>query len=199
MTVERSMSVRASPEITMNVSSSASPVCRTDPPVPRGASSTLYLRRIPTGPPSPKLSWICEARYCGVTNASLMPWRWRRSKMCPRQGLLTIETIGLGRLIVRGRKRLPSPPAMTTACITASLGERGSADGRKSAQIWPSDEDHADEGGDQGQRRQRQRAEAGVRLQRRRDDQQPVPERAARHARQGRARGDLCALEDERK
>src|SRR5687767_9216677 len=56
-----------------------------------------------------------------------MPWRCRRSKMCPRQGLLTIETIGLGRLIVRGRRRLPSPPAMTTACMGPSLGERGSA------------------------------------------------------------------------
>ena len=37
--------------------------------------------------------------------------------MCPRHGLFTIWTIGFGRLIVRGLSRLPSPPAMTTACI----------------------------------------------------------------------------------
>src|SRR2546428_7290245 len=42
--------------------------------------------------------------------------------MCPRQGLLTIATIGFGRLIVSGLRRLPSPPAMTTACMRASLG-----------------------------------------------------------------------------
>src|SRR6266545_7645669 len=64
---------------------------------------------------------MTEARYCSVTNASSMPWRFSRSKMCPRQGLLTIDTIGFGRLIVSGLRRLPSPPAMTTACIEASL------------------------------------------------------------------------------
>ncbi len=32
-------------------------------------------------------------------------------------GLLTIGTIGLGRLMVNGRKREPAPPAMTTAFI----------------------------------------------------------------------------------
>src|SRR5256885_15891803 len=51
-----------------------------------------------------------------------MPCRFSRSKMWPRQGLLTIDTIGLGRLIVSGLRRLPSPPAMTTACIGPSLG-----------------------------------------------------------------------------
>src|SRR5438552_11874978 len=65
---------------------------------------------------------MTDARYCRVTNASSMPWRLSRSKMCPRQGLLTIATIGFGRLIVSGLRRLPSPPAMTTACMRASLG-----------------------------------------------------------------------------
>src|SRR5260221_2609101 len=51
-----------------------------------------------------------------------MPCRLSRSKMWPRQGLLTIDTIGFGRLIVSGLRRLPSPPAMTTACIGPSLG-----------------------------------------------------------------------------
>src|SRR5213593_4340857 len=64
---------------------------------------------------------MTEARYWSVTNDSSMPWRFRRSKICPRQGLSTMGTIGFGRLIVRGRRRLPSPPAMTTACIGPSL------------------------------------------------------------------------------
>src|SRR5258708_21649600 len=68
---------------------------------------------------------MTEARYCNVTNASAMACRLSRSKMCPRQGLLTIDTIGFGRLIVSGRRRLPSPPAMTTACMGASLGALG--------------------------------------------------------------------------
>src|SRR2546430_2413512 len=67
-----------------------------------------------------------------------MPWRFRSSKICPRQGLLTIATIGFGRLIVRGRRRLPSPPAMTTACMSASLGAFGwlfGADGEEGFEV----------------------------------------------------------------
>src|SRR5213078_3015279 len=67
---------------------------------------------------------MTDAMYWSVTNESSMPWRLRRSKMCPRQGLSTMGTIGFGRLIVSGRRRLPSPPAITTACITASLGPK---------------------------------------------------------------------------
>src|SRR2546423_9403487 len=68
---------------------------------------------------------MTEARYWSVTNASSMPCRFSRSKMWPRQGLLTIDTIGFGRLIVSGLRRLPSPPAMTTACTGVSLGAFG--------------------------------------------------------------------------
>src|SRR5438105_4121131 len=81
---------------------------------------------------------MTDARYCRVTNASSMPWRFSRSKICPRQGLLTIATIGFGRLIVRGRRRLPSPPAMTTACMSASLGAFGwlfGADGEEGFEV----------------------------------------------------------------
>src|SRR5579884_1052743 len=46
-----------------------------------------------------------------------MPWRRSRSSTCSMTGLLTMGTIGLGRLIVRGRRREPSPPAITTAFI----------------------------------------------------------------------------------
>src|SRR5437773_4512086 len=86
---------------------------------------------MPTDPPSPNESWICDARYCSVTNASVMPCLCSRSKMCPRHGLLTIDTIGLGRLIVSGRRRLPSPPAITTACICREHRRAGArADGQ---------------------------------------------------------------------
>src|SRR5690242_6943785 len=88
---------------------------------------------MPIPPPSPKLSWITEARYWRVTNASSMPCRLSRSKMWPRQGLLTIDTIGFGRLIVSGLRRLPSPPAMTTACMRASLGAFGGDEARLEA------------------------------------------------------------------
>src|SRR5256885_14439040 len=44
-----------------------------------------------------------------------MPCRLSRSRTCSITGLLTIGTIGFGRLIVDGRRREPSPPAMTTA------------------------------------------------------------------------------------
>src|SRR2546423_6798097 len=72
---------------------------------------------------------MTEARYCSVTNESSMPWRLRSSKMCPRHGLSTMGTIGFGRLIVRGRRRLPSPPAMTTACIWGESSSRARASG----------------------------------------------------------------------
>src|SRR5207253_7407503 len=51
-----------------------------------------------------------------------MPCRLSRSRTCCMTGLLTIGTIGLGRLIVSGRSREPSPPAMTTAFIPISSG-----------------------------------------------------------------------------
>src|SRR5213596_1581737 len=71
---------------------------------------------------------MTDAMYWSVTNESSMPWRLSSSKMCPRQGLSTMGTIGLGRLIVSGRRRLPSPPAMTTACIERSLVRENASD-----------------------------------------------------------------------
>src|SRR5438445_6637031 len=44
--------------------------------------------------------------------------------MWSRQGLFTICSIGFGRLVVSGRRRRSSPPAMTTAWIESSLGPR---------------------------------------------------------------------------
>ena len=40
--------------------------------------------------------------------------------MCSMQGLPTIGTIGLGWFEVSGRRRVPSPPAITTAFIRAA-------------------------------------------------------------------------------
>jgi kynurenine formamidase len=50
----RSKSVRASPEMTRNVSSSFPLASRTEPAVPRGASSTEYSMLSPSASPSPK-------------------------------------------------------------------------------------------------------------------------------------------------
>src|SRR5690606_20406314 len=50
-----------------------------------------------------------------VTTMSSMPWRTSRSMMCSIIGRLTSGSIGLGLLEVRGRSRVPSPPAMITA------------------------------------------------------------------------------------
>ncbi len=53
-TVPRSRSLRTSPEITRNRSSSLSIALRTEPAVPSGVSSTAYDMRTPNSDPSPK-------------------------------------------------------------------------------------------------------------------------------------------------
>ncbi len=53
-TADRSMSVRTSPEMTRNRSSSSSRAFSTDPAVPRGVSSVAYTMRTPSSEPSPK-------------------------------------------------------------------------------------------------------------------------------------------------
>ena len=44
--------------------------------------------------------------------------------MCSMHGLPTIGTIGFGWFEVSGRRRVPSPPAMTTAFTCAALSTR---------------------------------------------------------------------------
>src|SRR6267143_5794664 len=115
---------------------------------------------------------MTEARYWSVTNDSSIPWRLRSSKMCPRQGLSTMGTIGLGRLIVSGRRRLPSPPAMTTACIGPSLvggcspTERRRTGGSRRDEIG--DPEHEGRGcaAEKDRRRQIERGSPGERLDR---------------------------------
>src|SRR5712692_10710155 len=48
---------------------------------------------------------------------SVMPCRFNKPSTCSMTGLLTMGTIGLGRTIVSGRRRDPSPPAISTAFI----------------------------------------------------------------------------------
>ncbi len=48
--------------------------------------------------------------------------------MCSMQGRPTIGTIGFGWFEVRGRKRVPSPPAITTA-FTGSSSRHGERTG----------------------------------------------------------------------
>src|SRR5450756_2292153 len=66
-------------------------------------------------------------RNASVTIVSSMPWRLTRSTMYSMHGLLHTDTIGLGWLLVRGRRRVPSPPAMITACIEPPSVERRDA------------------------------------------------------------------------
>ena len=51
----------------------------------------------------------------------------RSSRMCSMHGLPTIGTIGFGWFDVSGRRRVPSPPAMTTAFMPSSLCPQGVA------------------------------------------------------------------------
>ena len=74
-----------------------------------------------------------------VTTVSLKPCLPSSSTMYSMHGLPHSDTIGLGWLLVRGRRRVPSPPAMTTArtgltfafateqvdCLVAMLPEAG--------------------------------------------------------------------------
>ena len=63
-----------------------------------------------------------RAKGAAVTITSSKPWLFRSSTMCSMQGLPTIGTIGFGWLDVRGRSRVPSPPAITTAFTAAPPG-----------------------------------------------------------------------------
>src|SRR5213593_5227457 len=55
--------------------------------------------------------------YSTVATTSRSWWRRRWRRMCSMIGRPATGTSGLGMLLVRGRRREPSPPAMTTAFI----------------------------------------------------------------------------------
>src|SRR5450756_77370 len=68
-------------------------------------------------------------RNMSVTTVSSKPCFLRSSTMYSMQGLPQSDTIGLGWLLVSGRRRVPSPPAMTTArtglTFTFARGDAG--------------------------------------------------------------------------
>src|SRR6266511_1364637 len=84
MTLVRSMSVSASPEMTRNGSApSASPICRTDPPVPSGVSSMLYRRRMPTDPPSRSEEHTSELQSRENLVCRLLLEKKKKKIICP--------------------------------------------------------------------------------------------------------------------
>ena len=113
----RSTSQSASPEITSVVSSSRPLARRTEPAVPSGVSSTEYSMLSPQFEPSPKWLRIACGRNASVITTSVKPCSRRSSRMCSMHGLPTIGTIGFGWFDVSGRRRVPSPPAITTALM----------------------------------------------------------------------------------
>src|SRR5580704_12856024 len=115
ITVVRSMSVRASPLITRKVSSRRWAALRTLPAVPRGRSSTTYSISMSSSAPSPRRLRISAPRYASVTTTWVIPCSLSSRRMCSSTGVPTTGTSGLGRRLVSGRSRAPSPPAMTTA------------------------------------------------------------------------------------
>src|SRR5579872_947435 len=59
-------------------------------------------------------------RYCTVATTSRSWWRRRCRRMCSMIGRPATGTSGFGCRLVSGRRRDPSPPAITTAFIVPS-------------------------------------------------------------------------------
>src|SRR4051812_4248489 len=114
---DRSMSVMTSPAMTRKRSSSSSRALRTEPAVPSGLSSVAYWMRTPNSDPSPKYVRTLLAMNETVTTRSSKPCSFSSRMMCSIIGWLTSGIIAFCWLEVRGRSRLPSPPAMITAFI----------------------------------------------------------------------------------
>ena len=76
----------------------------------------------PSDSPSPKYVRIACGMNARVTTTSSIPWRRSRSTMCSMHGFPTIGTIGFGWFEVSGRRRVPSPPAITTAFTPSPPG-----------------------------------------------------------------------------
>ena len=114
------MSVTASPEITRNVSSRNRSAFLTLPAVPSGSSSVVYVSARSRSEPSPKKLRMMLARNCTVMTTSFIPLRRNRRRMWCSMGWPMIGSMGLGWLLVSGRRRVPCPPAITTAFTPAS-------------------------------------------------------------------------------
>ena len=113
------MSQSASPEMTRNVSSSRS---AREPHRAGGAERRLLDRVLDVEPrASRRRRSSCGSPAAGtrrVTITSSKPCSRSSSRMCSMHGLPTIGTIGFGWFEVSGRRRVPSPPAMTTAFMS---------------------------------------------------------------------------------
>ncbi len=110
------MSVRASPDTTRK-GSPARPCSAffTLPAVPSGTDSVAYDSATPYSSPAPKYERMLAARYCTVTTAWSIPCMLSSRSRWPMIGSPTTGSSGLGTFVVRGRRRVPSPPAITTA------------------------------------------------------------------------------------
>src|SRR5215831_3133219 len=74
----------------------------------------------PQALPSPKWPVIVSGRKYRRTARSVKPRRFRSRTMCSMMGTLPTGTRGFGKCAVRGLRRVPNPPAMTTAFISRS-------------------------------------------------------------------------------
>src|SRR5439155_635670 len=81
-----------------------------------------YVPR-PVGEPAPKSLRLDAPRDCIVATMSRRWWRGRWGRMCSMLGRPAAGTRGLGMVLVSGRRRDPSPPAMTTALISPTLDD----------------------------------------------------------------------------
>src|SRR5918997_1279651 len=63
---------------------------------------------------------MTDERNCTVATTSVMPCLRSRTRMCSIIGRFTMGSMGLGMLLVSGRRREPSPPAMITACMSSA-------------------------------------------------------------------------------
>ena len=110
-----SRSVRTSPLQTRNrlVTPPASAAKRMAPAVPSGSgSAATWSGRSENDRPAK-----ASDRYPSDSTTSVTPWPASQLSWCSRNGRLTIGSSGLGVVQVRGRSRVPSPPASTTAFI----------------------------------------------------------------------------------
>src|SRR5947209_5321743 len=68
----------------------------------------------------PKTRSTASERYPHDSSTSSTPWRPSRSSMNDRNGRPASGITGFGSVSVSGRRRVPSPPASTRACISAA-------------------------------------------------------------------------------
>src|SRR5919202_5019868 len=78
---------------------------------------------------SPRTACTASERKPSDRIASSTPCAWSQSSMKLRNGRPASGSTGLGVVSVSGRRRVPSPPASTSACISGpTLGRDGRGD-----------------------------------------------------------------------